>query len=435
MLKFWMVWRYLKEGKKYLSLTFVLSVFGVALGVAALVISMAVVSGYENTLRESVVNLQGHVMVMQHGGIEEGLEEAENRIREVVPETQKISRFVIIEGLIAHKKKLNGILLEGLDPKTVFDVTALQKALIAGQIDLAPTSVQKPGSIHSPTSSVGSDRSEPADLNSGEILPSAVIGKGIAQKFSLSVGDEFRLVIPISRSKSTEGFRPKAQKFIVRGVVDLGRADYDARYVITDLASAQSFGEVGSRISGWRLMLSDYALADKAVQRIEEQLKFPYWARSWRDVNRNLFQAVQYERAVIFIIVMLMVVAAAFNVASTLFLSVVRRYQQISILKAMGVSNQFVRELFTRQGLIIGFLGVFFGVLMGWGGCQVFLWVQKRWSIFPGEVYKLDHVDLSIRAVDIAVILASTLLICYVSTLAPARRGAKLQPVEGLKYE
>lgn len=407
MLKYWMVLRYLKDGKKYLSLTFVLSVIGVALGVAALVISMAVVSGYETTLRRTVISLQGHMMVMQHGGVEGDLTESENKIKTVLPEAEQMSRFVIVDGLIAHNKKLSGVLIEGVDESTVSKVLNLQAAITGGAVDLRPENG----------------------------LPGTLIGKGIAQKFSLKIGDEFKLVIPVSRSKTTEGFKPKMQKFIVRGVLDLGRADFDSRYIITDLVSAQNFGEVQGRISGWRLKLSDYRLAEEGVRRIEEQLKFPYWARSWRDVNRNLFQAVQYERAVIFIIVLLMVVAAAFNVASTLFLSVVRRYSQISILKAMGVTNQFVRELFTRQGLIIGFLGAALGLIMGWGGCRIFLWVERRWSIFPGEVYKLDHVDVEIRLLDVALIILSTMVICYVATLAPARRGAKLLPVEGLKYE
>lgn len=407
MLKYWMVWRYLKDGRRYLSLTFLLSVTGVALGVAALVISMAVVSGYEATLRRTVMNLQGHLMVMQQGGVSGDFDKIENNIREVLPDIKVMTRFVIVDGLIVHKKKLNGIILEGVDPIAVKKVLSLEAALSEGELQFTP------------------------EAN----VPNVLIGKGIAKKFELRMGDEFKLVIPVSRGKLNDGVRPKMQKFKVRGILDLGRTDFDERYIITDLKSAQNFGEVQGRISGWRVRLFDYNNADQAVKIIEDKLGFPYWAKSWGDVNRNLFQAVKYERAVIFIIVLLMIVAAAFNVASTLFLSVVRRYAQISILKAMGASNQFVRELFTRQGLIIGFVGALFGIILGWGGCQIFLWAERVWTIFPGEVYKLDYVDLEIRPLDLALILLSTMAICYLSTLAPARRGAKLLPVEGLKYE
>jgi len=130
-----------------------------------------------------------------------------------------------------------------------------------------------------------------------------------------------------------------------------------------------------------------------------------------------------------------MVVAAAFNVASTLYLIVVRRYSQISILLAMGVRKRFIRLLFSIQGLVIGAAGTLCGLLLGWIGCRIFLWLETMYGLFPGEVYKLDHVDLEIRFADIGSILVVTLGICYLATLAPARRGAKLTPVEGLRYE
>ncbi len=417
MFKFWMVWRYLKDGRRYLSVTFVLCVLGIALGVAALVVSMAVVSGYETTLRKTVINLQGHLMVMQHGGVEGDITATEEKLKSVLPDIDVLTRFVMVDGLIVHKKKLSGIVLEGVDPSTVGQTLNLQHALSEGEVHFNPGTTAITGN---PTPGT---------------LPTALIGKGIAKKFGLKTGDEFKLVIPITRSKANEGFRPKMQKFKVSGVVDLGRTDFDERYIITDILSAQNFSEVRGRISGWRVKMHDYRQALPAVKIIEDQLGYPFWARSWRDTNKNLFQAVQYERAVIFVIVLLMVVAAAFNVASTLFLSVVRRYPQISILKAMGVSNGFIRQLFTRQGLLIGLIGSVVGIALGWACCQLFLWAESQWTLFPGEVYKLDHVDLEIRLFDMTLILVSTMVICYISTLAPAFRGSKLAPVEGLKYE
>lgn len=406
-MKFWMVWRYLRDGRKYLSLTFVLSVVGVALGVAALVIAMAVVSGYETTLRESVINMQGHLMVLRRGGIEGDRLEIEKQIQATLPDIKAITPFVVVEGLIVHNKKLSGIVLEGVEPETVQKVLELNRTL-------------SQGAIH---------------FQSADEIPNALIGKGISSKFGIRPGDVFKLVIPITRTRTDEGFKPKMQAFRAVGVLDLGRTDFDERFIVTNLKAAQAFAELDHRISGWRLKLNRYQDADKAARKIENQLGFPFWARSWVEANRNLFQAVKYERVIIFIIIMLMIVAAAFNVSSTLFLSVVRRYAQISIMKAMGMSSKFVRQIFTSQGLIIGFLGAILGLVLGWGGCQIFLWAEKKWGLFPGEVYKLDHVDLEIRFLDVTLILFCTMLICYLATLAPARRGAKLLPVEGLRYE
>lgn len=416
MIQFWMVWRYLHDGRKYLSLPFILSVLGVTLGVAALVIAMAVVSGYESTLRDSVINMQGHMVILKTGGVDKSRSETEDRIQKILPEMQALTPFVYVEGLIIHKKKLSGIVLEGIAPGSVEFVLSMRQNLAGGVVEF----------------------SRPEELKSSgdkKVYPKALIGKGIASKFGIQAGEEIALVIPVSRSSSVDGFKPKMQRFVVSGILDLGRKDYDERYIVTDLESAQKFGEVGSKISGWRVRLKNYSQADAAAQKIDDQLGSFFVAKSWTAMNKNLFQAVYYERMVIFIIVSMMLIAAAFNVSSTLFLSVVRRYSQISILKTMGVSHKFVRQLFTRQGLIVGFLGVFFGFLLGRLGCFVFIWAEKKWGLFPGDVYKLDHVNLEIRMIDLAFIFVITLVICYISTLAPANRGAKLMPVEGLRYE
>lgn len=408
-LQVWMILRYLREGRRFLSLNIILAVVGVALGVAALVIAMAVVSGYETTLRSTVINMQGHVVVLKHGGVEEERPEIEKAVQAAAPGLEAMTPFLVLEGLIVHQKKLSGVALEGIDSGTAGLVLSFDKMVISGDSVLASAK--------------------------NDEVPGALIGRGLGQKFNLRVGDEFRLVIPISRVKSQEGFRPKAQKFKVVGVLDLGRADYDERYILTDLSAAQKFGELPNRISGWRLRLSSDDKAVAVARAIEQKLGTSFWTRTWIDANHNLFQAIRYEKAIIFVIVMLMIVAAAFNVASTLYLSVVRRYSQIGILKAMGVSEKFIQKLFTVQGLIVGVTGAGLGLLLGLLGCQVFIWAERRFGLFPGEVYKLNFVQLEIRTLDVLAILVTTLLFCYISSRAPARRGAQLVPIEGLRYE
>ncbi len=408
-----MVWRYLREGRRFLNPNIILAVTGIALGVAALMISMAVVSGYETTLRDTLVDMEGHLMIVRRGGFARPSQERQvlKKIKSYLPAYKASTPFLMVEGLIVHNKKLSGILLEGVDPKTSAKVIAIQKRIIRGRFDLADEQVN------------------------GKRIPAAIIGKGIARKFALKFGEIFNLVVPISTGYGTASFTPKVQKFVVRGVLGLGRSDFDDRYIVTDLRSAQNFSDMPGRISGWRIRLAHARDAIPAATALEDQLGPNYWVRSWRDPNRNLFEAVQYEKVVIFIIVLLMEIAAAFNVASTLYLTVVRRYSQMSILRAMGVSKKFVRQLFTTQGLVIGAAGSAFGVLLGWIGCRIFLKLETVYGLFPGKVYKLDHVVLQIRKTDMAVILLVTLVICYVATLAPARRGAKLNPVEGLRYE
>ncbi len=419
-LQVWMVWRYLRERRRFLNPNIVLAVLGIALGVAALMISMAVVSGYETTLKTTLINMEGHLMIVRRGGFDDPNDERATleKIKSVLPTFKAATPFLMVEGLMVHKRKLSGIMLEGVDPRSMSKVVMLERRIVRGRFDL-----------------YGENAQGESCREQGCAIPAAIVGKGIARKFQLKIGEVFRLVIPVSRENSIDSFRPKAQKFVVKGVLDLGRSDFDERYIVTDLKSAQSFGEMPGKISGWRFRLGRAKDALAAKTHLEDDLGPNYWVRSWRDPNRNLFEAVRYEKAVIFIIVLLMEIAAAFNVASTLYLIVVRRYSQISILRAMGVSEKFVRRLFSTQGLGIGAAGSLLGVLLGWIGCQIFLKLESVYGLFPGKVYKLDHVNLEIRKSDMLVILAVTVIICYLATLAPARRGAKLNPVEGLRYE
>lgn len=406
MINLWMVWRYLTEGRRFLSLTFILSTLGVALGVASLIIAMAVVSGYESTLKKSVIDLQSHILVYVKGGAYEERKSLEEYLLGVSGKITAISPLLIHQGLVVQKSKIAGVILEGLDESSFLKVMRLDRSLIAGHLKLSGDSA----------------------------FPLAIIGKGLALKYSLSVGDAFNIVIPTESGGSSNQFRPKVKKFMVGGILNLGRADYDERYILMSLPTLQTLTSVGQKISGWRMTLSDDSQAEdiaSAIARGNEDLV----ARPWRDINKNLFDAVVYERAVIFIIVLLIVIAAAFNVSSALFLSVVRRYPQIAILKTMGMSSSKVKWLFVSQGLSIALVGTILGLLLGWGGCAVFLWAEKKYGFFPGAVYKLDHVDLVLRPLDLGLIMLTTLGICFLATLAPAGRGARLKPVDGLRYE
>ena len=151
--------------------------------------------------------------------------------------------------------------------------------------------------------------------------------------------------------------------------------------------------------------------------------------------NRNIFLAASYEKIVIFFIVLLMVVAASFNIASTLFVTVLRRYHDISILKAMGASRRFIYWMFAVQGVVIGALGALAGIGIGYAICEIFMWVQVKFPLFPAEIYRIDRVNVEIRGLDLLLIVVCSIIICFLSSLMPAKRGADLYPVEGLRYE
>lgn len=406
MFHIWLVYRFVTSGRRLLNLPAMLSLIGMALGVASLVAAMGVVSGFENTLKTAIIDVFGDTQILRRVEKNPSIDSLQSRVKELVPDVQTITPFVNLEGLIAREGRIAGVLIQGMDPSTVEKVLKIRPRVVRGEFVLEP----KDG------------------------VPSALVGKTLAKRFKLEVGDEFKIVLPTpSRTDSTE-FTPKLMAFRVRGILDLGKAEYDERYVVTDLRTAQKFGEIGDNISGVRLKLKDSDDARRATSQLAE-LGPIYFTMDWTDVNRNLFEAVKIERIVIFLVIMVMVIAASFNISSNLFVSVLQKYGDLSILRAMGFSQRDVIKVYVVQGLFFGLLGTLVGIVLGLLLCVAFVVAQKYVILLPVETYRVDHVGVEIRVLDLLTIVGASALICLLSTLAPALRASKLNPVEGLRYE
>jgi lipoprotein-releasing system permease protein len=399
-------WRYFKSSRRYLSITTLLSLFGMMLGVASLVVSMGVISGYETTLRKTVTDLIGHVTLVRTGA-EDSDEEFIERLKKETPGFVSATAFTHLEGVLAHNKKLSGVLVEGVDPETWTSVMNLKPRLIRGQL-----------AVH------GSD---------GENY--AVIAKGIAEKFALNPGDRFRLVFPKSDPYNEERLRPIVLKLQVAGVISLGRHDFDNRYVLVGRPTLQGLARGGLGVSGFRMRLEDENKAGEVSFKLSKTYGTQFWVKYWWDVNRNLFRAVELEKAILFFVLQIIVAAACFNIMGTLFVTVLKRYSDISILKAIGAPNRFILRVFSNLGLMIGCVGSLLGILLGLGLCLGFTYIQEIWTVMPAEVYKLDNVQVEVRSFDLMIIFAFSMLICFLSTLIPSRWGTKLTPTEGLHYE
>ena len=402
------MWKYMGGVRHIFSMTTFLSILGMALGVASLVVAMAVVSGFETTLKRSVIDVVGHVIVYKERRGISDVDALIGRIKKDISGVEAYTPFLMAEGVMAHQKKIAGVLLQGLDSGTVFDVLRIEKRLIKGKFDFTKDE---------------------------DGIAGAVVGKGIAQKFSLKVGDRFKVVLPnLKVGDLTVGSR-KLVTLNVRGVVDLGRHDYDSKTVFTDLLTVQEFSQSQKNVTGLRLRLSSDHIAGQKRFEIINKLGSPYWASDWHDFNRNLFEAARLEKIIIFFVLLVMIVAACVNITSTLFVSVVQKFRDISVLKTLGASRFFVAQIFSLQGLLIGIIGCGLGMLIGFGACYGFMYMQEYWGVVPGEVYKLNRIEVEFRLWDFVSIFVASVGICFLSTLAPAWRGAKLNAVEGLRYD
>jgi lipoprotein-releasing system permease protein len=399
----------LSKHSQLFSLSGVNALVGLILGVACLVVSMAVMSGFESTLKSSVADVTGQVQIMMRGPNQLTKDELVERVKKITPDLVAATRFSYLEAVIAHEGKISGVILQGLDPDEVKSTLGLEKRLTQGKLEISP----EPGSEVSPV----------------------VIGMGLAKSMGLAVGQEFRVVLPLRNELDPNQFRRKVGIFKVAGILDLGKYDYNQRMILTSLGTSQKLAEIGDHYSGVLMKFKDIDKARDIAGTLSRDLGLGFTVRDWHEVNENLFQAVGIEKIVIFFVILVIVIAAAFNVASTLYINVVTRFSEIGLLKAFGASRREVVQIFCWQGLLIGALGLIGGLILGLGLCFIFGWVEAHYGLLPGSIYKVDRIDLSLRFLDALAIAVATLVICFIATLAPALRGAGLSPVEGLKNE
>lgn len=403
----WIAWRLLISRKTLFGGSAPLALLGLVLGVAALVASMAVMSGFESTLKQAMADVSGHVQVVKRSRFPDEWRELEERIRKAEPTLVSSTRFVFVEAVLAHQGQISGVLLQGVDRDRFEQVLNFKKRLLSGSTELQ---------------------------GEGEV-PGALIGKNLAHKLNLRVGDDFRVVVPVADAVDPSNFQRRVGVFRIQGILDLGKYDWNERFILADLSATQKLADIGDRYSGLLLRFKDVDHARAAAFNLSAALGPPYWIRDWRDANENLFEAISVERPGIFFVVLVITIVAALTVSATLYISVVQRFKDIAILKTVGLSQKDIMKIFVFQGLFLGGVGLALGFILGVGISYLFEWAQGSLSLISGEVYRLENIQLQIRFVDSIAVCLATLLICFVATIAPARHGAKLEPVEGLRNE
>jgi lipoprotein-releasing system permease protein len=262
-------------------------------------------------------------------------------------------------------------------------------------------------------------------------IPSLILGKNLARRLGVGQGDVVYLISP--RGMMTPaGHMPAMKRFIVRGMFETGFYEYDASLAYTHLNAAQSMLRIGDSVTGIGIRVADIYEADKIAEKIAENLGFPFWARDWMETNRNFFSALKLEKTAMFIILTLIILVAAFNIASTLIMMVMSKTRDIAILKAMGATDSSIRKIFVFNGLVIGATGTVLGTVLGLAGC--FLLQHYQFVQLPGDVYYFTTLPVEVRLVDVLSIVSAALVICFGATLYPAVKASRSNPVEALRY-
>lgn len=402
--------RYLKAKRKhgFISLISLISIAGVMVGVMALIVVLAVMTGFTSEFRDKILGINSHVVVQDYTGNISGYGEVAAKVRSVEG-VSGVTPYLYSQAMITSGEGGTGAVLRGLDPATAQGVLNLEKNLRTGSIaDLSPG---------------------PSD--GARRLPGIILGKELAGQLHVSVHDRVRL-ISASGPLTPMGVLPKVSTCQVVGIFETGMYEYDSALAYVSLETAQRFFDLPGAVHGLEVKTFDLNQADQVAKRIEQALGPNYFAKDWMRMNRNIFSALQLEKTALSVIMALVVMVAAFNIVSTLIMVVMEKNKDIAILKSMGATSGSIMRIFIYEGLVIGLAGTFLGVLGGLSLCAL---LSRYQFIKLPDVYPISTLPVLVLPSDVILIALSATVITLVATLYPSWQAAKVDPAVALRYE
>jgi lipoprotein-releasing system permease protein len=402
--------RYLRARQRqaFINLITILSIAGVTVGVMALIVVIAVMTGFEADLKTRILGGQSHILLLRHGGAFTDYERV-MRTAEKVDGVEAATPFIYTQGMLRSKAGAAGAVVRGIDPET------------AGRVIKTLTDVSLPHR----------SKTDEHQRNS-PVMPGIVLGRELAKHLGVIEGSIVYLISP-SAMITPIGHVPAMKQFKVTGFFKSGMYEYDSSFAYINLKDAQKILRMGDSVTGIEVRVRDIYEAKEVAGKIVGKLRYPYWARDWMQMNQNLFRALKIERRVMFIILTLIILVAAFNIASTLIMMVMGKTRDIAILKAMGATNKSIRKIFVFNGMIIGLIGTMLGLCLGLILCLAL----KHYDIYEltGDIYYFTTtLPVKLEVLDVVSIVSAALVICFLATLYPANQAAKLNPVEAIRY-
>lgn len=383
---------------------------GIALGVCALITVLSVMNGFEKELRERILGVVAHVTVRGASGPLADWRDLAAELRER-PGVDGVAPFVSAEGMIGNGPRVAGAMLRGIDPALEGEVSELPRKMRIGEI-----SALVPGEF------------------------GIVLGRELARALGVTIGDRVVVITP-QATVTPAGFLPRLKRFTVVGVFEIGMYEYDSALALMHVEDASTLFRLDGGVSGVQLRLADMFLAPRLAAELAADMPFDYRVLDWTQQHANFFRAVQMEKTVMFVILLLIVAVAAFNLVSTLVMLVTDKQADIAILRTLGLSPAAVMAVFIVQGAVVGLIGTVLGVVGGVALAQNIDVVVPALERLLGirflapDVYYISDLPSDMRWSDVGLIGVIAFALCLLATLYPAWRAARVHPAEALRYE
>jgi lipoprotein-releasing system permease protein len=404
--------RYTRARRRHRLVSFIslISIAGITLGIAALIVILSVMNGFGKELRSRILGVISHVTVTENSGRLTHWQDVAKRVK-LNTHVIATAPYVTGQALVARGKGVSGVMVRGVLPAEERTVSDLAEKVVVGDLNAL-----KPGEF------------------------GIVVGSALAWKLDLTLGSRVAVVVPEAQA-TPAGLLPRFKRFTVVGIFKADMYEYDSGLVLVDLSDAAKLYQLGDAVNGLRLKLDDLDLAPQVADELSEQLGPDYRARDWTREHGNFFRALRIEKTVMFVILLIIVIVAMFNLISTLVVMVNEKKSDIAILRTLGASPRSIMSVFMVQGATVGVTGTIVGTIVGIllalnveaivHGVEVLF----HTTFLAADVYFISELPSDLHWQDVAWVSGASLVLALLSTLYPAWRASKVQPAEALRYE
>jgi lipoprotein-releasing system permease protein len=411
--------RYLRAKRReaFISLITLISILGVTISVMTLDIALSVTTGFENDLRTRILGFTPHVIVTSYGG---PIADPAKLMAPILhtPGVVAAAPYVYVQAMVSYGSSVTGVFVRGVEPEHANDVVDVARFLKSGSF----ADMGKPHEVT--VHEQGEERRV--------TLSGVVIGVDLAKQLGVNEGSTITVVLPVG-TPSSLGMVPRVKRFAVVGLFDSGMAEFDSSLIYMSLADAQALVGIDKAVTGIEVRTARIEEAHEVAAAIERSgVGFPFEARDWMQLNRNVFIALRLEKLVYFLVLSLMLVVAGFSILATLIMVVMEKRKDIAILKSMGATDGSVARIFVFKGLVIGLVGAIAGNAGGLG----LSWLISKYKLpLPHGVFFTETVPVDIVPAYFAAVTIAAFLVCLCVTLYPASRAARVAPVDVIRYE